>query len=199
MEQSTDTFLWSGRLDSERLRARFRATCSCSEYKAIMGNHQPCQFGSSCYDGYGYEGCCLPVRLQTQDDSVLRPSWPPLKTGQRPITSDDDSYTENYRFHIKDDDRELCLLSQKRATAAVETCRRPLRAMEMSSISRSSSQRSDTEGAFSYRGGFECRSDPSMIRRTTTSQCERDDIDDDVARSRDAESVSSEPEGGILT
>lgn len=165
-----------------------------SDLEGKMGNQQPCQFGSSCYDGFGYEGCCLPVQLRANDDHsrVLRPAW--LGKGDRRISvlDDDESYAENYAFNAKVNDERRKAFDQQSESFLPDTCRRPSRGgvIGVPSISLSSSHISDADGASPSRGGFECRSDPSMIRRTTTSQCERDDVDDEVDQSRDAESGS---------
>lgn len=157
-----------------------------------MGNQQPCQFGSSCYDGFGYDGCCLPVQHRAHDDPsrVKRPAW--LGKGDRKISvlDDDDSYAENYLFNVKVNDEPITPFDQQSGSSLPENCRSSSRrgVIGVPSISLSSSHISDADGASPSRGGIECRSDPSMIQRTTTSQCERDDVDDEVAQSRDAES-----------
>jgi hypothetical protein len=160
-----------------------------------MGNQQPCQFGSSCYDGFGYEGCCLPIPQGAHDEKnprLMRPLWLGKDDRRISVLDDDDSYAENYRFNAKVNDDRRKPVDQKSGPSLPATCRSSSRVgvIGVPSISLTSSHISDADGASPSRGGFECRSDPSMIQRTTTSQCERDDVDDEVAQSRDAESGS---------
>lgn len=163
-----------------------------------MGNQQLLPCCAACYDGYDGYGCCLPVQLEedpsSHRESVFRPSWSTWDTRlagkqhtPRLIDNDDDSYIENYRFSISGDEQEdHKTTSSPRST--LTSCRHssftrhpPLD--RISSASFASSQVSDSEGggaSHGARGGMECRSDPSIIRRTTTSQCEREDVDDDI-------------------